>query len=220
MIRYIRDILPKELLQEIQTLVSLLPYNPSKRTVMMQEIEGFSEWVDSIDYIQEITSSVCILYNNYLATSPRFEVSPFPFREAEQIYNSIKYYLPDEFVGYTLRRFHVNRTPKTPGYPISKCTTPHYDSPENSKNEYKTILFYVNSSDGNTILFNEFGDYNIMRKNNNINLSNMNLTVAREQTPLENSAIILSSNRIHALRPPTINEYRFVFNIVLEKPIL
>jgi len=210
-IKHIINIFPNELLQEIQTLVVQLKYGTSNRTVEWQDIEFFPEFIDSIDYIQEITSYIYLVYNSY-STSGKF-IS----RESEQIYNAFKYYLPNEFVGYTLRRFHINRTPKTPGYPLSKHATPHYDSPENTLNECKTILFYVNSSDGNTILFNEFANCTIMNKESPINLSNINLTIAHEQTPLENSALIYSSNRLHTLRPPTITENRFVFNIVLEK---
>ena len=211
MIKHIKDIFPKELLQEIQTLVISLPYKEIPRTVLMQQIEGFCEWIDTIEYIQEIKPNVIQLYNDYSSTIK------FPFSEAEQLYNAFEYYLPDEFCNYTLRRFHVNCCSKIPEYPLTKHTTPHYDSPGNSTNEFKTILFYVNSCDGNTILFNELGDYNIMCKDNKVNLSNINLTICREQTPLENSALIYSSDRIHAYRPPTVNENRFVFNIVLEK---
>ena len=69
-----------------------------------------------------------------------------------------------------------------------------------------TLLYYVNNSDGDTVLFNEY--YTGDRVNH--------LTKQQTVSPRKGTAVIFDSNQIHAGCAPTISDYRMVINCVLE----
>ena len=218
-IKHIIDIFPNELLIDIQNTVSKFPYNCADGTVEHNSSptytnKHFLEFISTINTIQDINPNICLLYNDYHDGNNN---TLFSSIEGSQIFEAFKAYLPTEFDGYKLKRLHVNKTLAHPDYPLDRYTIPHYDSPDNTLFEYKTILFYVNTSDGNTILFDKFGDSTVLDKSSELNLSNMNLQIIHEQYPVENSALIYSSRRLHAHRPNKNSKHRFVINIVLEK---
>lgn len=73
--------------------------------------------------------------------------------------------------------------------------------------EYKTFLYYVNDSDGDTVLFNEVM-LPFLRPNS--------LTVNKRQTPKQNCGVIFSSNQMHASTPPRVADYRININFILK----
>lgn len=81
----------------------------------------------------------------------------------------------------------------------------HYNSPHQDQTEsnYISMVYYVNASDGDTVLFNEF------------NLDN-NFTVYKRIQPKKNRLVVFESNRFHASSNPTEHQDRFVLNFVLE----
>jgi hypothetical protein len=69
-----------------------------------------------------------------------------------------------------------------------------------------TLLYYVNDSDGDTILYNQ-------------HYSGKPIGLVTEQqrvSPVKNRAIIFDSNQVHAGSCPNNSDYRMVINIVLE----
>lgn len=76
---------------------------------------------------------------------------------------------------------------------------PHVDY----KFPHKVFLYYINTSDGDTIMYNEF--YN----GNNPG----SLTEAKRVSPLAGRAVIFDGLRYHAPTPPKDSPYRMVLNI-------
>jgi len=70
----------------------------------------------------------------------------------------------------------------------------------------KTLLYYVNDSDGDTTLYNEYytGEY--------IN----ELTVQQKVSPKMGRAVLFDSNQLHAGSGPENSDYRIVINTVFE----
>jgi hypothetical protein len=66
------------------------------------------------------------------------------------------------------------------------------------KDTYKSFVYYVNDSDGDTLFFDE---------NNNI---------IKSVTPKENSGIFFNSNINHTSQPPILNDCRVVINFIFE----
>lgn len=208
--KFVENILPQELLQEITELCETFTYVKNSRTVHIND--ECDKFIDTIDFIQEIPVLVHSHYYHYNEIYDKNFTSDISI----QIYNAFRYYMPEEFENFKLKRFYTNKTIKNKDYPENKTTTPHYDSPDED-GEYKTILFYVNSSDGDTIVYNETGDYSIWQKDSEKNISNMKLTVAKKQKPTKNCALIYSSDTLHCMRPPKESLNRYIFNFVLQK---
>ena len=69
-----------------------------------------------------------------------------------------------------------------------------------------TLLYYVNDSDGDTVLYNEY--YTGERVNH--------ITKQQSISPKKGRAVIFDSNQIHAGCAPVTSDYRMVINCVLE----
>lgn len=70
----------------------------------------------------------------------------------------------------------------------------------------KTLLYYVNNSDGDTILYNE------KYEGKPVGL----VTKQQSITPVKGRAVIFDSNQIHSGHIPTDKKYRLVINCVFE----
>ena len=99
-----------------------------------------------------------------------------------------------------LFRIKSNLLYKTNDYPIDCYHVPHIDHFDTNK-KFNTFLYYVNDSDGDTIIFNE-------KANNN------DLTIANRVTPKKGTGIFFDSSYLHASTPPRISENRIVINFV------
>jgi hypothetical protein len=79
--------------------------------------------------------------------------------------------------------------------------TPHIDVPDPG---YKSLLYYVKDSDGDTFVFNEtFRD-------------KKPLTLNKRVTPRKGKAIVIDSNVWHASSNPRVNQNRIVINFVFQ----
>jgi len=83
---------------------------------------------------------------------------------------------------------------------------PHADV-DNFDEEVKSAVYYVNNSDGDTYLFNEFAP----------TIDN-NVSIYKTFSPVKGSILIFDSRRFHASSSPVINEKRIVLNIVFRIP--
>jgi hypothetical protein len=68
----------------------------------------------------------------------------------------------------------------------------------------KTLLYYVNDSDGDTILYNEYHTGETVGK----------LTIQQKVSPKKGRAIIFDSHQIHSGQVPANNDYRIVVNCI------
>jgi len=108
-----------------------------------------------------------------------------------------------------LIRIKANMVSSNPNYPDECYNTPHIDwSPTdiNSVQNYRSFLYYVNDSDGDTFIFNEkWKD------------SPSTLTIKQRQTPKANSGLFFDSQTYHASSPPRNTKERLVINYVMEE---
>ena len=70
----------------------------------------------------------------------------------------------------------------------------------------KTLLYYVNDSDGDTVLYNEYFTEKPLGR----------LTKQQTVPPKKGRAVIFDSNQLHAGCCPTNSDYRIILNFVLE----
>ena len=85
--------------------------------------------------------------------------------------------------------------------PDDKYNTPHIDVPDAG---FKSLLYYVKDSDGDTFLFNEkFHEKKA-------------LTIAKRISPRKGKAVIFDSNNWHASSNPRVNQNRIVLNLIFQ----
>jgi hypothetical protein len=85
--------------------------------------------------------------------------------------------------------------------PDDKYNTPHIDVPDAG---FKSLLYYVKDSDGDTFLFNEkFHEKKA-------------LTIAKRVSPRKGKAVIFDSNNWHASSNPRLNQNRVVLNLIFQ----
>ena len=82
-----------------------------------------------------------------------------------------------------------------------KYNTPHIDIPDSG---FKSLLYYVKDSDGDTFLFNE--TYRDTKA----------LTVNKRVSPKKGKAVIFDSNTWHASSNPRHNQNRIVLNLIFK----
>lgn len=85
----------------------------------------------------------------------------------------------------------------------------HYNVPHIDSMQGYSMVYYINDSDGDTILFNE-------RKLYRENSHPSKLTVAKRVTPKKNRAVFFESNRMHASSNPRVTEERYVINFMFD----
>jgi hypothetical protein len=79
---------------------------------------------------------------------------------------------------------------------------PHVDTHHN----YSVLLYYVSDSDGDTILYDQFGSLDKTTKEKD-------LTIVNSVSPLKGRAVMFESNRFHCWVPPIESDMRCVINI-------
>jgi hypothetical protein len=150
-----------------------------------------------------------VVYDGKTQDSPQF-VHPFydegkvhPFFD---LVEPFKLYMEDHGIyAKRLIRIKANMIMREPDFPLNHYNTPHTDvRDENSDNVY-SLLYYLNDSDGDTFIFNEFG-LEVPDK----------LTVAERVTPKKGRAVFFKSTQYHTSSPPIESFKRMVINFVFE----
>ena len=86
-----------------------------------------------------------------------------------------------------------------------KYNTPHIDN--QWFNSY-SMIYYVNDSDGDTIIFNEMGGENLKKRPDK-------LTIKKRITPKKNRAVLFRGDYFHTSTNPIKSEKRIVLNVNL-----
>jgi hypothetical protein len=98
-----------------------------------------------------------------------------------------------------LIKIKINLTLPAAGATEHTYGMPHTDFPNVPENI--TALYYINDSDGDTVIFNELQGYQGP------------LTERMRINPKQGRLVIFNGNQIHAGNNPTTNDPRFVANI-------
>ena len=106
----------------------------------------------------------------------------------------------------TIIRCKANLLLPTPNYTKDDYNFPHVDH-TNTK-DYLNIIYYLNESDGDTFIFNE---YNSVRGGTIPD----DLTIKQRVTPEKNSVVIFPGNQYHASSNPIKSNKRIVINITV-----
>jgi hypothetical protein len=83
--------------------------------------------------------------------------------------------------------------------------TPHLDFPDDFKNKHYTVLYYVNNSDGDTVIFNE------TRRSSEY-------TIQKRISPEKGKLCIFDGEQFHASSKPKKSDFRIVITLNLYEP--
>ncbi len=98
----------------------------------------------------------------------------------------------------SLIRIKFNLLTQTSGFTENNYNVPHFDYPED---DGKVLLYYINDSDGDTWVFNEFASE-----------TEVKLTVNQRVSPKQGRAVFFEGNRYHASSNPINSQHRAVIN--------
>jgi hypothetical protein len=103
-----------------------------------------------------------------------------------------------------LLRVKANLIPQS-NFPKGFYNPPHSDwGGENPDMETETLLYYVNDSDGDTLLFNE-------------KPPTESISLMGKVEPKKGRAVLFDSNLLHCGTPPIVSQNRCVINFVFRK---
>jgi hypothetical protein len=108
-----------------------------------------------------------------------------------------------EFPVVSPMRIKVNLLLKQPTFPADHYNLVHVDNIHEDK---WSAVYYLNDSDGDTVLFNEFRE----------ELPPTKLTIFKRISPKKNRLVVFNSSRYHASCNPSINTERFIINFVMD----
>jgi hypothetical protein len=119
-------------------------------------------------------------------------------------------YFLEEKTGYkpnSIKRVKANLLYKDATFPLDFYNEPHTDESLEAYRPMSSLLYYINSSDGDTVFFDKFysPDMNAIDK----------LEIVNRYTPTQGTGILFSSHQFHASTPPRIHDRRAVINFVM-----
>lgn len=122
-----------------------------------------------------------------------------------------------ELIGYNIevQRLKLNFITCAPD--LEKTfNAPHVDKFSNVP--FLTLIYYINSSDGGTILFNERSGWDF-KDQKHIDFVPKEYTIKDIVQPVKNRAVLFSGDRFHCNQPPIKSSKRIVinYNFVLTK---
>jgi len=89
---------------------------------------------------------------------------------------------------------------------LTKTTDDSYSLPHtdiDNTDDWYSAIYYINDSDGDTYLFNEFGPK-----------QSEEVTVRSRVSPQKNKLLVFDANRFHASSSPINNDIRIIMNVV------
>jgi hypothetical protein len=117
---------------------------------------------------------------------------------------------------------HLSRIKANLTYPVISVTdtqygVPHVDYPNTDMDNFVTGIYYVNDSDGDAVIFNEFNEN---PPGTTLPLAlNKPLTIKQRIEPKQGRLVLFDGRRIHAGNIPRTSNHRIVinFNILVKK---
>lgn len=191
MFKKIDKFLPEKYVYDIEEIVKDLPMYYSINTSYAPEDKHFEYWNDQ-------------LAKSTIVDNGQFTHAVFHKGEIFSKYYGLLYpilYLFAEKAGIVVNeivRIKINLLLRDKTF-----TKENYNFPHSDRDGKNVFVYYINDSDGDTVLFNEF---------DNLKTIPNNFTVYDRITPQRGSGAFFESMRFHASCNPAITQHRYVIN--------
>lgn len=196
----IENLIPKNWQEDLLKISKELPFQYSEATSYKIEGEpddfmkqGWDIFVDenTIDTYQYVNAPL-IKRDNFFSPSC-MNFLPLTYLIEERLGQKI----------LDVRRIKINCLNHIPNFTKNNYNLAHTDGTE----DLLTVIYYLNDSDGDTFVFNEFHDPEKLIDQ---------LTVKARVTPKMGNALVIPSRQFHASSNPINTPSRFVINFLLE----
>lgn len=146
------------------------------------------------------------LISNPIGLSHTACIEDRPSSEFFGLFQPVLYFLEQKtgLIYEKIIRIRVRRTFQTKGHFDGMYNLPHIDSP--LEEPYKTLVYYVNDSDGDTILFKE------KHEPGTPTIKDVGLNIAHRSSPIKNNAILFDGDTFHAGNCPVNHRDRMIIN--------
>jgi hypothetical protein len=192
MIVKVNNCLPKKLENDIENIVGEIPYYYGPNTSYAVNDPFFDHYnklskhanvVENGQFTHSVLDEGTIVSNLHGLLYPVL----YSFAEKENIEVN------------AITRIKINLLLKDKTFTKENYNFPHSDRGSGEK----IFIYYINDSDGDTIIFNEYDDY--------VNLPDK-FTIADRITPKKGTGVFLESSRFHASSNPSLMQHRYVIN--------
>lgn len=122
------------------------------------------------------------------------------------LFRSVLYFLEEKenFVIDEILRMRIRRTIKSPNHTLENYNPPHVDIMTDKP--FKTLVYYVSDSDGDTILFD-----NLYKEGSMASIT-QDATIALRSPAIKGNGVLFEGNRFHAGNTPTNYQIRTIIN--------
>lgn len=192
----IKDLLPKswqeDLLDSLKDVTWVHQKGTSYKTGEGTFIQGMDVFVDenTVDSVQFVHYAMLGPERSFMFAY----LKPIMYMIEERIGKKIK----------LLHRIKINHQAPIPNFTTDNYNIPHSDD---ANPLLWSLIYYVNDSDGDTVMFNERYNYDWAIKK---------LTIAERVTPEAGKAILFPASQFHASSNPINTPNRYVINFVFE----
>ena len=192
--QYIKNIIPQSYQQELENSLYRLPF-------YYTESIGYNEnspKTSGIKYLDNIGLSHSLIDDNKIQSDywNLFKPILYFFNEKTKV-NVLK-----------LIRARLRLTVQHPEKEKYLFNKPHTDLPD-FEQPYKTLIVYLNESDGDTFIFNKF--YN-KEENFNEVLKDLDKKIILRQKPIRGDGIYFEGHQYHSGNTPTQYKSRYLIN--------
>jgi hypothetical protein len=192
MIATVGNILPKKLENDIEHVVTEIPYYYGSNTSYGKEDPFF-------DHYSKLTQNINIVENGQFVHSVLDE--GVIVSNLHGLLYPVLYQFADK-AGITVNaitRIKINLLLRDKTFKEFNYNFPHSDR----GNGEKVFIYYVNDSDGDTVMFNEYDDYKTIPDT---------FTIVDRITPKKGTGVFFEANRFHASCNPAISQHRYIIN--------
>lgn len=190
MIITVDNAIPKSYQDDIEQIVLEIPYYYSRNTSYSPSDPLYNEWMAvSGDIMDNGQFTHAVLDEGVVASNLNGFFTPLIYMFAEKANIKVS----------KITRIKVNLMLKDSNFTDKNYNHPHSDGGSGDK----VFLYYVNDSDGDTFLFEEFDNGRSIPDK---------FTIAKKVSPVKGTGVFFDTKRFHASSNPSINKDRFVIN--------
>jgi hypothetical protein len=192
------DVIPESFQDEVHTAIKTQVTWQYEQATSMGSKDS-NNFIQGYDVIEDSNTIDGPQFTHYALLNGQ----PSP---ALQLIRPILYFVEKklDWIVTDIGRIKINSmTRNGPNFTKDNYNIPHVDMPGPG---LLSMVYYVNNSDGDTFLFNEFQNSNKVSS----------VSLKQRVTPKKGRAVIFDSNRFHASSNPINNSTRFVINFTFK----
>ena len=198
------DLISKEYQNYLINLFYSVPFNLNPNDSVGYYSNQKSDWGEfiSLNNIKEDVYDLPQMTSTFVYEGQVINDMFFYFNKLVPLYDAVQSYFNYTF-DYNIIRCKANLKHQVHESYLDKFNPPHIDA----KFEHWVLIYYINNSDGDTIIFKEQYNSNVITSN---------FTIDQKISPKQGRLIFFPGHKFHSANFPTKSSTRLILNNVLE----